>query len=136
MNFDSSKNGPSFKVKGIVFYRTDGLEALGGALAALAPGLGAATVTRFLAPLRALWPAAADLPVEPAVLAAGCHLGLLAEDQDLEGAAAVLVATSKGPDPVDLEAALARLGRRACLRGRYARCPLGASCPAHSEDSG
>ena len=31
---------------------------------------------------------------------------------------------------IDVEAALARLGRRSCLREQTSRCPLGARCPA------
>jgi len=34
----------------------------------------------------------------------------------------------------DLEAALERLGARACLRNRVERCPLGDRCPARASD--
>lgn len=90
----------------------EGLDDLGARLAGLARGIGAATVLGFLRPLRGLWPAAADLPLSPAAEAAAEHLGL-----------------AWNGDP-DVEAALERLGRRACLRGRPERCPLGEACPA------
>lgn len=90
----------------------DGLDDLGARIARLARGIGTATVVCFLRPLRGLWPAAADLPLSPAAQAAAEHLG---------------VAWS---GDIDLEAALERLGRRACLRGRSDRCPLGPDCPA------
>jgi hypothetical protein len=92
----------------------DGLDDLGARLAALGRGIGSAAVLCFLRPLRGLWPAAADLPLSPAAEAAAAHLGL-AWNGDL-----------------DLEAALDRLGRRACLRARSDRCPLGSACPARS----
>jgi hypothetical protein len=92
--------------------QAEGLEDLGARVAALGRGVGQATVHCFLRPLRPHWPAAADLPLSPAAQAAAEHLGLR-WDGDL-----------------DVEAALERLGRRACLRGRVERCPLGAACPA------
>ncbi len=89
----------------------EGLDELGARIARLARGVGAATVACFLRPLRGLWPAAADLPLSPAAQAAAAHLGLI------------------WTGDLDLEAALERLGRRACLRGRSERCPLGRDCP-------
>src|SRR5262245_2206795 len=90
----------------------EGLDELAARLARLARGVGTATVVRFLRPRRSVWPAAADLPLSPAAQAAAAHLGVVFTG-----------------DP-DLEAALERLGRRACLRGRTERCPLGPECPA------
>ena len=113
---------------------SDGLEALGGALAALAPGLGAATVLRFLRPLRDAWTAARETPLAEPARAAAIHVGLLAESEDLEGEPAALRAACARhlPEvsPVDVEAALERLGAMACRTGRTARCPLGEACPA------
>jgi len=112
----------------------DDLEALGARLARLASGVGAATLLRFLRPLRERWPAAREVPLSPAARAAARHLGLLRESEDTQGEfAALRAALSRLGDPVafaDLEAALERLGRHACQRERPARCPLGARCPA------
>lgn len=112
----------------------DGLEDLGGRLARLGSGIGVATVLRFLRPLRELWPAAAEVPLAPAARAAALHLAWIAEGEDEEGAPGSLLrrwrATSLAPPFHDVEAALERLGARACLRGRTERCPLGAACPA------
>ena len=115
---------------------SDGLEALGGALAALAPGLGTATVLRFLRPLRDAWPAAREAPLAETARAAAFHLGLLGASEDLEGEPAALRAAcaQSVPDlsPIDVEAALERLGAAACRAQRTARCPLGADCPQSS----
>lgn len=115
---------------------SDGLDDLGARLAALAPGVGAATVLRFLRPLRGRWSAAADTPLDPAALAAARHLGWLVGGADEDGdPAALRAALAREPVPAafgDVEAALERLGRRACLRGRIERCPLGEGCPARS----
>jgi hypothetical protein len=112
----------------------DGLEELGGRLAALAPGLGTATVLRFLRPLRAAWSAARETPLAESARAAAIHLGLLGESEDLEGEPAALLAAcaERVPDlaAVDLEAALERLGSAACRRNRGDRCPLGGECPS------
>jgi len=108
------------------------LESLGGALASLAPGVGASTVLRFLRPLRGRWGAAAETPLDPTAALAAVHLGWLDEGDD--GAAGTLAARlADDPAPpalADLEAALTRLGARACRRGDVARCPLGEACPA------
>jgi hypothetical protein len=93
-------------------------------------------VARFLRPLRERWPAAREVPLSPAARAAALHLGLLREGEDEEGEPgalrAALLRWPEAPALADAEAALARLGERACLRGRTARCPLGADCPAKS----
>jgi hypothetical protein len=109
------------------------LEELAARIASLAPGFGAATVGRFLRPLRALWPAAREVPLAPAARAAALDLGWLAEGEDEEGEPAALAAALAGdpeaPAFADVEAALERLGAAACLRGRLARCPLADACP-------
>jgi len=112
----------------------EGFEDLASRIAQLAPGIGAATVARFLRPLRERWPAAREVPLAPAARAAALHLGLLREGEDEEGEPGVLRSAllqwADAPALADVEAALTRLGERACLRGRSARCPLGADCPA------
>ena len=114
----------------------DGTEGLGRAIAALAPGLGAATVLRFLRPLRDVWSAARETPLAETARAGAVHLALIADGEDLEGEPAALRAALERavPDrsPVDLEAALERLGALACRAGRVDRCPLGDDCPAKS----
>jgi len=110
------------------------LEELGGRLAGLAPGFGRAGVLRFLRPLREHWSAARETPLADTARAAALHWGLLAHGEDLEGEPAALRAACARAlperDPVDVEAALERLGARACRAGRPARCPLGEHCPA------
>jgi hypothetical protein len=113
--------------------RADGLDELGARIAALAPGLGAASVAAYLRPLRDRWPDAAELPLSPAARAAAVHLGLIDEGQDEEGEPGALRAAlgrePDAPDLADVEAALTRLGTRSCLRGRVDRCPLRDECP-------
>lgn len=115
----------------------DDLDDLGSRLASLASGVGAATALRFLRPLRDRWPAAREVPLAPAARAAALHLGLLGAGEDVEGEPTALRAALRdGGDPVafaDLEGALERLGARACLRNRPARCPLGDACPARAD---
>jgi hypothetical protein len=111
--------------------QSDGLEGLGRRLAALAPGLGTATVLRFLRPLRDAWTAARETPIAEAARAAAIHLGLLEASEDLEGEPAALRAACArwALAPIDIEAALERLGAVACRAERVARCPLGTDCP-------
>lgn len=102
-------------------------------LSRLAPGIGVAAVLLFLRPLRDIWTAAGEVPLSPAARAAAVHLGVLIVGQDEEGEPGALrsaLAQDPGaPALADVEAALDRLGRRACQRERVARCPLGADCP-------
>jgi hypothetical protein len=117
--------------------RAESFEELAGEIARLAPGLGVASVLRFLQPLRDRWPAALETPLSRAARAAALHLGLIGEGEDEEGEPGSLRAALRelegAPDLADVEAALDRLGRRACLRGRTERCPLGPACPARRE---
>jgi len=110
------------------------LDELGGRLASLAPGLGRATVLRFLRPLRAAWSAARETPLADTARAAAIHLGLIGDGDDLEGEPAALRRALDDAAPAapfaDVEAALERLGAAACRAGRIARCPLGEACPA------
>ena len=111
----------------------EGTQELGSRLVRLAPGLGAATVSGFLRPLRDLWSAAAEIPLHPAARAAALHLGLIGEGDDVDGEPgalrAALDAERRAPAFTDVEWALERLGRRSCARGLTGRCPLGRRCP-------
>lgn len=109
----------------------DELEELGSRLASLCPGIGASTVLRFLRPLRAVFGAAEATPLLAAAGAAARHLGW-GEADDAGAPDALLHHWRQAGEPVafrDLEAALERLGSRACLRERPQRCPLEAACP-------
>lgn len=110
----------------------DGLDDLAQRLSQLGAGFGKAAVLRFLTPVRERWSASRDLPTSPAVLAAGRDLGWIPATQDEEGAPASLARRASASGDVstrDLEAALEKLGRAACLRERPDRCPLAGSCP-------
>ncbi len=119
--------------------RCESLDELGARLAALAPGFGAASVARFLRPLRDRWIQAREIPLHPAARAAAVHLGLLAEGEDEEGEPGALRAALEDdpatPSLADAEAALTRLGSAACARNRVRRCPLGDACPLRANRS-
>ena len=114
---------------------SDDLEDLAGRLMGLASGFGRAAVVRLLRPLRSAWPLADEVPLDPAARSAALHLGWIREGQDEDGAPSALRAhlRSRTPDDAthfcDTEWALERLGRKACLRERSDRCPLGSDCP-------
>jgi len=112
----------------------DSLDELGAAIVALAPGIGPSTAAEFLRPLRERFSAARDLPLVSAARAAAVHLRWLGEADDREGKPGVLRAALAREQPApalaDVEAALTRLGRRACMRNTTQRCPLGPDCPA------
>jgi endonuclease III len=111
----------------------DGVGEAGAALVALAPGLGPATAAEILRPLRDRFAAAREVPLTAAARAAAVHVGLLRPGEDEEGEPGALRAALARehplPDLVDVEAALTRLGRAACLRHAARRCPLGERCP-------
>jgi len=119
--------------------QSEQLEDLAARLASLAPGFGAASVARFLRPLRDRWIQAREIPLHPAARAAAVHLGLLTEGEDAEGEPGALRAALRDdpaqPSLADAESALTRIGRAACSRNRTARCPLGDSCPRRADDS-
>jgi hypothetical protein len=119
--------------------QSEQLEDLAARLARLAPGFGAASVARFLRPLRDRWVQASEIPLHPAARAAAVHLGLLAEGEDEEGEPGALRATIRDdPEPpslADTEAALTRIGSVACSKNRTSRCPLGDACPRHTTGS-
>ncbi len=118
---------------------SDQIEDLARRLAGLAPGFGAASVARFLRPLRDRWTQAREIPLHPAARAAAIHLGLLAEGQDEEGEPGALRAALRGdpaqPSLADVEFALTRIGTVACSKNRTARCPLGDACPRRVHDA-
>lgn len=111
-------------------------EDLAGRVAALAPGIGAATVLQFLRPLREVWRLADEIPLHTAAHTAAVHLQLLREGEDAEGAPSVLraklyaanEASSQTIAFADLEAALTRLGERACMRKKKTSCPMHEFC--------
>jgi len=111
----------------------DDLEQLGGRLAGLAPGVGVASVLRFLRPLRDILPGADATPLAASARAAARHLGWISDGDDEEGPPAGLLyrwqESESGVAFRDVEAAAERLGARACLRERAHRCPLADSCP-------
>ena len=108
-------------------------DELGTALVGLAPGLGPATALRFLRPLRERWSAARETPLAGPAHAAAQHLGWIAPGEDETGAPGALESArlreAEAPSLADLEAALERLGRRACISERPDRCPLAERCP-------
>jgi hypothetical protein len=119
--------------------QSEQLEDLAARLASLAPGFGAASVARFLRPLRDRWVQAREIPLHPAARAAAVHLGLLAEGEDEDGEPGALRAALRDdpaqPSLADAEFALTRIGRVACSKNRTARCPLGDTCPRRADDS-
>lgn len=110
------------------------LEELGTRLVSLGPGFGPGTALRFLRPLRDVWPAAEEVPLDPAALAAAVHLGWLDEFDDPETAPGTLRRLLEDADDAPslprVEDALERLGRAACRRNDTRRCPLAEACPA------
>jgi hypothetical protein len=119
--------------------QSEQLEDLAGRLARLAPGFGAASVARFLRPLRDRWIQAREIPLHPAARAAAIHLGLLADGEDEEGEPGALRAALREdpaqPSLADVEFALTQIGTVACLKNRTARCPLGDACPRRADDA-
>ena len=119
--------------------QSDQLEDLAGRLARLAPGFGAASVARFLRPLRDRWIQAREIPLHPAARAAAIHLGLLTEGEDEEGEPGALRAALREdpaqPSLADVEFALTQIGTVACSKNRTARCPLGDACPRRADDA-
>ena len=95
----------------------------------LGPGIGDVTVTIFLRELRTVWPKSRPPISAPALLAAG-HLGLLRPGEE-PLAALERVWSSRpvaGNDFCDFEAALVRLGKGFCGKGRHDLCPLRDVC--------
>jgi len=95
----------------------------------LGKGIGDVTVTIFLRELRTVWPKARP-PLSPVALLTSRHIGLVgAEEEPL----AVLESLwSKHPQEgfefCDFEAALVRLGKDYCRKGRHNACPFRTIC--------
>jgi endonuclease III len=98
-------------------------------LKGLGKGIGDVTVAIFLRELRTVWPKARP-PLSPLALLASGHLGLVGAG---EGPLVVLEGLwSKHPvegcDFCDFEAALVRLGKDFCRKGRHDTCPFRDFC--------
>ena len=66
----------------------------------------------------------AEASAEPEV-----HVRMFSQPRFLAAVRALVDRAGSPPHMIDIEAALERIGRRACLRGRVSRCPLGSDCP-------
>jgi len=95
----------------------------------LGTGIGDVTVTIFLRELRTVWPKARPVLSPPALLASG-HLGLVIPG--MEPLAALESLWSRYPvmgrDFCDFEAALVRLSKDYCRKGKHDICPLRDFC--------
>lgn len=95
----------------------------------LGKGIGDVTVTIFLRELRTVWPKARP-PLSPLALLASRHLGLAGAGE--ESLAVLESLWSKHPvegcDFCDFEAALVRLGKDYCRKGRHYACPFRDIC--------
>ena len=87
------------------------------------------TVTIFLRELRTVWPKARP-PLSPVARLASRHLGLVgAEDEPLTVLESLWSKhPQEGFDFCDFEAALVRLGKDYCRKGRYSACPFRIIC--------
>jgi endonuclease III len=96
-------------------------------------GIGPTTANIFLRELRGIWDKADPLPSEWAMVAAR-RLGLTAssgrdEREKAQALSDLKQVSSKVSIPLsDLEAALVRLGKDYCRKGRCTRCPLKEDC--------
>ena len=95
----------------------------------LGKGIGDVMVTIFLRELRTVWPKARP-PLSPVALLASRHLGLVgAEDEPLSLLESLWSKhPQEGFDFCDFEAALVRLGKDYCRKGRYNACPFRTIC--------
>jgi hypothetical protein len=95
----------------------------------LGTGIGDVTVNIFLRELRTVWPKARPALSPLAILAAG-HLGFLRPRDEALVAIENLWANHPvaGMDFCDFEAALVRLGKDYCRKGRHATCPFRDIC--------
>lgn len=95
----------------------------------LGTGIGDVTVNIFLRELRTVWPKARPVLSPLALLAAG-HLGLVGQGE--ESLVTLEILWSKHPavgrDFCDFEAALVRLGKNYCRKGRHDACPFRDIC--------
>jgi len=105
-------------------------------LKGLGKGIGDVTVNIFLRELRTVWPKARS-PLSPLVLLACRHLGLVGQGEE-----PLVVLESRwskhpvaGRDFCDFEAALVRLGKDYCRKGRYDACPFRDICGKEGQQS-
>jgi hypothetical protein len=104
-------------------------------LKALGKGIGDVTVSIFLRELRTVWPKARPALSPLAFLASG-HLGLVGTGEEPLGGLERLWSKHpvEGRDFCDFEAALVRLGKGYCRRGRHGACPFRHIC--EKDDAG
>jgi endonuclease III len=96
----------------------------------LGKGIGDVTVNIFLRELRTVWAKARPPLSPPARLAAG-RLGLITEGDPLDTLELIWAGRQvRGSDFRDFEAALVRLGKDFCKKGRHDVCPLRNVCTA------
>lgn len=97
-------------------------------LKGLGKGIGDVTVNIFLRELRTIWGKARPALSLPAELAAG-HLGLISKRNPLAALERIWARHRViGSDFRDLEAALVRLGKDYCKKGRHDVCPFRNLC--------
>lgn len=91
-------------------------------------GIGPVTVNIFLREMRGIWEKADPLPSDLALLAAQDFRLVQADER------AQALEELKGLVPMerlaDLEAALVRLGKNFCRKGRHLKCPMASCCPS------
>ena len=102
---------------------------LEGLLKQLGSGIGDVTVNIFLRELRTVWPKARP-DLSPLALLASRHLGLVGAGEESLGALERLWSKHSvaGKDFCDFEAALVRLGKDYCKKGRHGACPFRDIC--------
>jgi len=102
---------------------------LEGLLKQLGSGIGDVTVNIFLRELRTVWPKARP-DISPLALLASRHLGLVGAGEESLGALERLWSKHSvaGKDFCDFEAALVRLGKDYCKKGRHGACPFRDIC--------
>ena len=95
----------------------------------LGPGIGMVTANIFLREMRNVWPKAQQSLCPFALLAAG-RLGLVGRGDDAQAVLETLWSKYPvvGRDFCDLEAALVRLGKDYCRKGRCGSCPFRDIC--------
>lgn len=98
-------------------------------LKGLGKGIGDITANIFLRELRGIWPKARPEPSALVKLAAE-HLGILKPGQDPLTTLEKVWRKDRvsGMDFPDFEAALLKLGKGFCRKGRFDRCPFGRIC--------
>jgi len=105
-------------------------------LKGLGKGIGDVTVSIFLRELRTIWPKARPA-ISPLALLASRHLGLVGPgDEPLVVLESLWVKHPvEGRDFCDFEAALVRLGKDYCRKGRHDACPFRDICGKEGQQS-